>query len=80
MLSKKATKIDGIFTVDLMLCNVCFIKICSKFSSVLLLCLLQIFMKQTLVNVKSTVKILSIFEAFSENMNFNSAANACFFL
>ena len=36
MLSKKATKIDGIFTVDLMLCNVCFIKICSKFSSVLL--------------------------------------------
>ena len=29
--------------------NVCFIKICSKLSSVLLLCLLRIFMKQTLI-------------------------------
>ena len=29
--------------------NVCFIKICSKHNSVLLLCLLQFFMKQTLI-------------------------------
>ena len=40
--SKKATKIDEIFIVDL-----------------------------TLTNVKWTVKILSIFVAFLENMNFN---------
>ena len=44
MFSKKATKIDKIFTVDLTLTY--------------------------LVNVKSTVKILSIFVAFLENMNF----------
>ena len=43
MFSKKATKIDEIFTVDLTLC---------------------------IVGVKSTGKILSIFEAFLENMNF----------
>ena len=45
MFSKKATKIDKIFNVDLMLC--------------------------TVVNDKSTVKISSIFVAFSENMNIN---------
>ena len=44
MFSKKATKIDKIFTMDLTL--------------------------MYLVNVKSTVKILSIFVAFLENMNF----------
>ena len=43
MFSKKATKIDEIFTVDLTLCS---------------------------KNVKSTVKILSIFMAFLENMYF----------
>jgi hypothetical protein len=43
MFSKKATKIDKIFTMDLTLTY--------------------------LVNIKSTVKIFSIFEAFSENMN-----------
>ena len=43
MFSKKATKIDEIFTVDLTLLH----------------------------NVKSMVKILSIFVAFLENMNFN---------
>ena len=41
MLSKKATKIDEIFTVNL-----------------------------TVTTVKLTVKILSIFVAFSENVNF----------
>ena len=43
MFSKKATKIDEIFTVDLTL---------------------------YVVNVKSTVKISSVFVAFLENMNF----------
>ena len=43
MFSKKASKFDKIFIMDLTL---------------------------TLVNVKSTVKILSIFVAFLENMNF----------
>ena len=43
MFSKKATKIDEIFTVDLTL---------------------------TIHNVKSMVKISSIFVAFLENMNF----------
>ena len=44
MFSKKATKIEKIFTVNLTL--------------------------KYLVNVKSTVKIWSIFVAFLENMNF----------
>ena len=46
MFSKKATKIDQIFTVDLTLTY--------------------------LVNIKSTVKIWSIFVAFSEKMNFDT--------
>ena len=58
MFSKKATKIDKIFTVDLM-----FTKVSVEVSISTL----------TLVNVKSTVKILSIFVAFLENMNFTKA-------
>ena len=46
MLSRKATKFDEIFTIDLSL---------------------------YVVNVKSMVKILSIFVAFLENMNFNAS-------
>ena len=53
MFSKKATKIDKIFTVDLTLTY--------------------------LVNVKSTVKILSIFVAFLENMNFAFGQTILFF-
>ena len=45
MFSKKATKIEEIFTVDLTLTYI--------------------------LNVKSTVKILSIFVAFLENKNFD---------
>ena len=55
MFSKKATKNDKIFT---------------KRSSVLLLCLVFFFSERTL-NVKLTVKILTIFVAFLENINFN---------
>ena len=51
MFSKKATKIDEIFTVDLTL---------------------------TIHNVKSTVKISSIFVAFLENMNFNQRTKKFF--
>ena len=44
-----------------MLNNVCFIKIRSKLSSVLLLCLLRIFMKQTL---KAAVALLVLIVGF----------------
>ena len=54
--SKKATKIDEIFTVDLTLYNVIMYNI------------------MYVVSVKLMVKILSIFVAFLENMNFKSLA------
>ena len=47
--SKKAIRIDEIFTIDLTL---------------------------AIHNVKATVKIWSIFEAFLDNMNFNSISRA----
>ena len=60
MLSKKATKIDKILTVDLTLCSKCQIH----------------FSFWTIVksSVKSTVKILSIFVAFLKNMNFTAGS------
>ena len=69
MFSKKATKIDEIFTVDLTLCNnVSSAENLTKRSSVLLLHLVRFSVEHTLC-VKSTVKISSIFVAFLENTN-----------
>ena len=57
--------------------NICFRKICSKLTSVLILCLLQLFMKQTLVNFESpqdffyesraVSRIMKYEEGFGEN-------------
>ena len=70
MFSKKAQKIDKIFTFDLTLSNVWCIKNQTKLSRVLLLWLVWFLMHQMLVNVKLTIKISSIFLAFLENTNF----------
>ena len=67
MFSKKATKIDEIFTVDLTLFSNC--QNCEN-------SFLMFFSKKKIKNEfsqylgQSTVKILSIFSAFLENTNF----------
>ena len=70
MFSKKAKKFDKIFTVDLTLTKDLFIKIRTRTVVKLLLILYEFFMNESLVSVKSTVKILSNFVAFLENTNF----------
>ena len=68
--SEKATKFCEIFTLLLSyLCNVWVAKKVTKRNSVLLLCLVTFIETQTLVPVKSKVKILQNYVAFSEYMN-----------
>ena len=65
MFSKKATKIDEIFTVDLTLCST--LKVLRK---VVIEEWLAAALQPSLISIKSTVKISSFFVAFLENTNF----------
>ena len=72
MFSKKAKKIDEIFTVALKLTNVCPAGKRTKRSSNILLCLVRFYAGQMLHNVKLTEKISSNYVAFLKNMNFTN--------